>query len=212
MTEDEWLAAEESGPMLEFLRGKATDRKLRLFSVACFARLEDHGMSEDARFAVACSELFADRGMSPSELAEVQANALFKLDDYGHTAESVRSAVRCLTDVNLIEVVRSAGFILDALGYIGFEDEEMTDEQLHQAVLLRHIIGNPFRPPQALAQVPIPVRERAEAVYRQDRAAVGPLHDALLDAGLSDLADHFTDAAEWHPKGCWAIDLITGRA
>jgi hypothetical protein len=212
MTEDEWLTAADSRPMLQFRRGKATDRKLRLFGVACFARLEDHGMSEDALFAVECSELFADRGMSASELAEVQTDALFNLDGYGFTAESVRSAVSCLTAVNEVEVAQSAGFILDALRYMGIEDEEMTEEQLHQAALLRHIIGNPFRPHPPLPHVPTAVRDLADAVYHSEQAAVGPLHDALLDAGLTELADHFTEATERHPKGCWAVDLLTGRA
>src|SRR5947209_17470319 len=35
MTKKEWLRCTEPGSMLEFLRGKVTDRKLRLFGVAC---------------------------------------------------------------------------------------------------------------------------------------------------------------------------------
>ena len=33
MTEQEWLACEKPTPMLEFLHGKASNRKLRLFVV-----------------------------------------------------------------------------------------------------------------------------------------------------------------------------------
>src|SRR5437879_13158553 len=35
MTEQEWLAGTDPEPMLAFLRGRVTDRKLRLFGWAC---------------------------------------------------------------------------------------------------------------------------------------------------------------------------------
>jgi hypothetical protein len=35
MTEAEWLACTDPGPMMEYLRGKASDRKLQLFASAC---------------------------------------------------------------------------------------------------------------------------------------------------------------------------------
>jgi hypothetical protein len=35
MDEEEWLACRDPGPMLAFLRGKCSGRKLRLFACAC---------------------------------------------------------------------------------------------------------------------------------------------------------------------------------
>jgi len=35
------------------------------------------------------------------------------------------------------------------------------------------------------------------------------LHDALLDAGHSQLAEHFRQE-QTHPKGCWVLDLLLG--
>ncbi|VTU02813.1 unnamed protein product [Gemmataceae bacterium] len=48
MTEAEWLACNDPKPMLAFLRGRATDRKLRLFSVA-IGKLLAHGGASKMR-------------------------------------------------------------------------------------------------------------------------------------------------------------------
>jgi hypothetical protein len=60
MTEDEWLTSSDPEKILEFLRGKASDRKLRLLAVAC---CQTSGLCNPDRFLSALltfAEAFAD--------------------------------------------------------------------------------------------------------------------------------------------------------
>jgi hypothetical protein len=53
------------------------------------------------------------------------------------------------------------------------------------------------------------VTQLAESLYAGEDCAFA-LHDALLEAGHAELAQHFREE-KWHPKGCWALDLILGK-
>jgi hypothetical protein len=79
---------------------------------------------------------------------------------------------------------------------------------LEQADLLREIIGNPWRPVEPLAEPAAAVVQLAEALYAGEDCSFA-LHDALLEAGRTDLAKHFR--ASRHPRGCWALDAILSR-
>ena len=53
------------------------------------------------------------------------------------------------------------------------------------------------------------VVQLAESLYAGQDCAFA-LHDALLEAGHAELAEHFREERS-HPKGCWVVDLILGK-
>jgi len=82
-------------------------------------------------------------------------------------------------------------------------------EHAKNTLLLRHIIGNPFRPYAAPDHWPSTVIQLADALYNGHDCTFA-LHDALLEAGHPELAEHFKEE-QLHPKGCWVLDLLLGK-
>src|ERR1051326_4138789 len=60
MTEQEWLECTAPGPMLAFFQAKSTDRKLRLFCVACCCRIWHLLTDSKIHEFVEAAELVAD--------------------------------------------------------------------------------------------------------------------------------------------------------
>jgi hypothetical protein len=67
MTEAEWLAGENPTPMLELLRGKVSNRRLRLFAVACCRHVWEWLLGY-SREAVEVAERYADKQATRAEM------------------------------------------------------------------------------------------------------------------------------------------------
>src|SRR5262245_16772230 len=67
MTEAEWLICIDPHTMLELVRNTASERKLRLFAVACCRRVWHLLIHEASRKAVEVGERFADGWASEEE-------------------------------------------------------------------------------------------------------------------------------------------------
>lgn len=87
MTEAEWLACDETWPMLDFLLG-ASSRKLRLFSVECCRRIW-HLLDESRRNGVEVAGRYADGLATLEELQAIRtANEVDLFASPGQIAEN----------------------------------------------------------------------------------------------------------------------------
>ncbi|MBA4192542.1 MAG: hypothetical protein C0467_31630 [Planctomycetaceae bacterium] len=87
---------------------------------------------------------------------------------------------------------------------------------IRQAVILRDIFGNPFRPvtidPSWLTSDVVAL---ATGMYEsRDFSAMSILADALQDAGCDndDVLNHCRDEKQVHVRGCWVVDLVLGKS
>src|SRR5437868_7051482 len=75
MTAAEWLMMTDPTPMISYVRGGASDRKMRLLAVAACRRVWEHLHDERSRRGVEAAELFADGQITENQLADASTNA-----------------------------------------------------------------------------------------------------------------------------------------
>jgi hypothetical protein len=225
MTEDEWQHGADASAMLAVFRSTASDRKLRLFAVACCRLLWDHVALAATRSAIEVNELFADDQVTEKELGKARSaahtagwNARFELrkrpsgpgstieERTGVPEEYLRRLYFVAFMANTSSRLRSEG--MPAL---------LTDPILCDGVpaVLRDIVGNPFRTvafdPSWRTSTAVALAEGMYADRAFDRLPI--LADALEDAGCdaAELLAHLRGDGP-HVRGCWALDLVLGKA
>ena len=202
MTEAEWVACTDPTPMLGFLWGNASDRKLRLSAAACSRRGWGR-ISAPGRAAVEVAEAFADGLAGPAELRAARQACKFAGGDAAWYAAASRAAI----------AARNAALSAQA-------GADPTPERAAQAALLRCVFGNPFRPVTldpalrtptvvALAQAAYDERQLPAGTLDAQRLAV--LVDALEEAGADPAIVGHLRSDGPHVRGCWALDLVIDR-
>jgi hypothetical protein len=199
MTEAEWLTSADPQPMLEYLRGKASDRKLRLFAVACHERIW-HLLNDkaDCRKTIQFAERFADGLATRNELhgrawgkpGSVFSVVLYKAWDAAENslefgAGTAEEAVLRMDvekykqrkdafnsaweNYSLGEAMQIADAAMPT-EWMATAISAWTKERTGQCELLREIFGNPFQPISIASDWLTPtVVQMAQAIY-EDRA------------------------------------------
>jgi hypothetical protein len=200
MTEAKWLASDDAVVMLDYALGRVSQRKLRLFAIACCRRL---GRLAGRQSELAnAAESYADGHIDRSELDAVVARAPRRF--------SARKSILELIEGISLDLASPDGSwaAYSVVRYSPWHAAQPPLEVSELADLLRHIAGNPFRPYRQSDPLPSPACRLAEALYAGEDCAFA-LRDALLEAGQIELAEHLQGRN--HPKGCWALDIILGK-
>jgi hypothetical protein len=206
MDEAEWLACTDPEPMLQYLQGKGSGRKLRLFAVACCRRRRDVLTDAPSRAAVEAAERFADGLASRAELRRLGRPRKVGLYLAAYDAASPDATA----------AAREGSASAAELASLIYPRRERPERRV-QARLLRDIFGNPFRPaavdPAWLAWGGGTPRKLAGAIYDKRRFKDLPnLADALEEAGCTDAAilGHLRGPGP-HVRGCFALDLVLAK-
>jgi hypothetical protein len=237
VTEGEWNHCTDPQKMLAFLRGRASDRKLRLFACACFRRLPPlltnktryHRARTNPAYvrralkAVSVSERCADgdadgrereaalRGIQEG-LGAVAWTACSALEDPADAAEAARSSILAATWALGEKTPAARAARRDFKSW-----QRATLRELFGPLLFRPV---PVDPAWLAWHGGAPVK-MARAVYEDgdlpgdqvDSARLAVLADMLEEAGCSDaeILGHLRGPGP-HVLGCWALDALLGKS
>jgi hypothetical protein len=219
--------------MLTYLRGKADDRKLRLFAVACCRRVWEL-IPEHWHGAVELAERYADGDASLKELEAEHRDSAPEDDRYeegepffydeGDEEAAAEYAVHALTGTNAYDaacLVSEASADASNAKHVSPSRPDVFHRELaEQAGLLRCIFGNPFHlmsVDNACLTLDVVALARAAYDHRQlpsghlDAASLTALADRVAESGIAsaDLVDHLRSSGP-HVQGCFAVELLLG--
>jgi len=232
--EQGWLTATDPQVMVQFLVGRTSERKLRLFAVACCRRIRHLLLDTRAQEALELTERFADRLVGDEERVAArkaaqqaaQSRAVTRTPLAPKWERRAASAVYYASARDASEAASNAprlaveALVRQAGGYTGHDSQAIRGrEQAAQASALRDVVGNPFRPLPAVAPAWLAWNEgtiwRIARGIDNDRAfdRMPVLADALEDAGCDyeEILAHCRQQGADHVRGCWVLDGLLAR-
>jgi hypothetical protein len=224
VTEQEWLHCLDPLQMLEFVRGKASDRKLRLFACGCCRRVRKWMKDPRSRHGVEVAERYADGLSSEEDLARARQETgevwTTVWGDAWHIYQAARAAhFACGDDADTLLRVPSEtrNAARNAVPYGADPDaavEAEVSEVAGQIRLVWDLFDNVVCPVtvERCGWTPA-VLQLAQTIYVQGAFGRMPELAALLEEGgcaNADLLDHCRHAGR-HARGCWVLDLVLGR-
>jgi hypothetical protein len=202
MTEREWLECTDPQKVLDFLRSKASDRKLRLFACA-YCRCIWHLLSDlRSRKAVDAMERYADGLADEAVLVRARSVAQAAYDD--SLDKWAHRLAHHATEPAAIDAAWKCAFHRGPRKWHGAV----------LALLIRDLFGNPFRCVVLNAAWLTPdVLTLAGHIYC-DRAfeQMTELADTLEEAGCDnvEILSHCRGPGP-HARGCFVVDAVLGK-
>jgi hypothetical protein len=226
MTEYEWLTCNDLDRMLKHLRGRISERKLRLFTAACIPLLTPYLDRKRCERVLRVLERYAEGMDCAEELDAVRQEAEHgRLVGQVYGTICVEQSVWATTQTSPFGTAwTTSRGVAHALGILQRDRDGAPywDAKRHAeggvAAILQDVFGPLlFRPvtvsPTTLVWSGGTVTRLGEAIYVDKRFKDLPvLADALEDAGCADadILGHLRGPGP-HVRGCWALDLILGR-
>jgi hypothetical protein len=228
MTEPQWLSSTDPVQLVECKQAGWSDRKLRLFCVACCRRVVHLCDAKANQRAIEVAEALAEGRVTEEQSAAAVGNMVgIEEDAEQKAAEDHRASARYEAATAIMQTLDLSAFEaakqVPGSATFAVADSVSADtaslawkkaqaaEQKAQADLLREICHNPFRPTiYARAWVKRDTKALARAIYdKREFDRLPELADALKKSGCTfqELLDHFRQPGD-HVRGCWALDLV----
>ena len=196
MTEEEWLSLKDPEGIFALLTEVASQRKCILFCIGCCCFQARNRMTRPWR----ATEQFADGQITSEALAEIWYDGSSSMGTEAHFQSPPPLQPKLWArDWSRRDFGSSI-------------KPSLSPDAVTQ--IIRCIFGNPFRPVTLdTSWVTSTVTTLARTMYEtRDFSAMPILADALQDAGCSEdqVLSHCRGEGV-HVRGCWLIDLLTGR-